>query len=40
MFLILSTEKSFEMFPRHNVVATISEYFALNLIVSVRLTNK
>ena len=28
------------MFPRHNGVATISEYFALNLIISVPFTNK
>ena len=31
LFFILSTEKSFEMFPRHNRVATILESFALNL---------
>ena len=37
-FLILSTEKSFEMFPRHKGVATISESFALNLWTSVPLT--
>ena len=30
-FFILSIEKSFETFPRHNGVATISEFFALNL---------
>ena len=30
-FFILSTEQSFEMFPRHNGLATISESFALNL---------
>ena len=39
-FFILSTEKSLEMFPRHNGVATISESFALDLIISVPLTNK
>ena len=31
---------SFEMFPRHNEVATISKSFALNLIISVSLTSK
>ena len=31
---------SFEMFPRHDGVAIISESFALNLIISVPLTNK
>ena len=36
---ILSTEESFEMFPRHNGVATISKSLALNLIISVSLTN-
>ena len=36
---LLSTEESFEMFPRHNGVATISKSFALNLIISVSLTN-
>ena len=30
-FFILSGDQSFEMFPRHNGVATISESFALNL---------
>ena len=30
---MLSTEKSFEMFPRHNGIALISEYIALNLII-------
>ena len=37
---MLSAEKSFEMFPRHNGVATVSESFALNLIISVLFTNK
>ena len=37
---MLSTEKSFEMFPRHNGLAIISESFALNLWISVPLTNK
>ena len=30
-FFILSTDQSFEMFPKHNGVATTSESFALNL---------
>ena len=30
---MLLTEKSFEMLPRHNGVAIISESFALNMIV-------
>ena len=33
-----STDQSFKIFPRHNTVAT--ESFALNLIISVPLTNK
>ena len=37
---MLSTENSTEMFPRPNGVATISESFTLNLIISVPLTNK
>ena len=32
---MLSTEKSFEMFPRHNGLATISESFALDLWITV-----
>ena len=40
VFFILSTEKSFKMCPRHNGYGTISESFALNLIISVPLTNK
>ena len=40
VFFILSTEKFFEMFPRNNGVATLSESFALNSTISVRLTNK
>ena len=35
---MLSTENYFEMFPRHNGVATISESFALNLLISVMQT--
>ena len=31
VFFILSTDQSFEIFPKHNGVATISESFALNL---------
>ena len=31
---------SFEMFPRHNGLATVSESFALNLWICVPLTNK
>ena len=38
-FFIFSTEKSFEMFPKHNGLATVSESFALNLWISVPLTN-
>ena len=33
---MLSLERSFETFPRHNRVAAISESFALNLITSVQ----
>ena len=40
IFFILFTEEFIEMFPKHNGVAKISEYFALNLIISVPLTNK
>ena len=40
VFFILSTEKSLKIFPRHNGAAAISESFALNLIISVPLTNK
>ena len=39
-FFILSTDQSFEMFPKHNGLGTISESFALNLYISVPLTNK
>ena len=38
--LILSTGKYFEMSPRHVCLPTISESFALNLIISVPLANK
>ena len=34
---ILSAHQSFELFPRHNGLAAISESFALNLIISVPL---
>ena len=37
---ILSTDKSFEIIPRDNGVATISESFGLNLIISIPLANK
>ena len=40
VFFILSTDQSFEMFPRHYGVATISQSFASNLITSAPLTNK
>ena len=40
VFFILSCDQSFEMFPKHNKYARISESFALNLIISVPLTNK
>ena len=36
---MLSTNQSFEMFPRHDGVATVSESLALNLQISVPLTN-
>ena len=39
-FFILSVYQSFEMFPKHNGAATISESFALNLIISAPVTNK
>ena len=37
---MLPAEKSFETSPKHNGVATFSEIFALNLWISVLLTNK
>ena len=37
---MLSFAQSFEMFPKHNEYEIISESFALNLIISVPLTNK
>ena len=39
-FFILSVEQSLEILPKHNGLATISESFALNFIISVPLTNK
>ena len=36
----MSSENYFIMFPKHNELATISESLALNLIISVPLTNK
>ena len=37
---MLLIQKSFEMFTMHNGAASISESFALNLIISAPLTNK
>ena len=37
--IMLSTEKSFETLPKHNGAAFISECFALNLYISILLTN-
>ena len=37
---MLSTDQPFEMSPRHNGFVTILESFALNLTISVLLTNK
>ena len=40
---MLVTEKSYEIFPKHNVVDVVevsTESFALNLIISVPFTNK
>ena len=37
---ILSAEILFEMFPRHNEAAAVSESFALNLMIYVPLINK
>ena len=39
VFFLLSTGKPSETLPRYNGVATISECFALNLWISVPLTN-
>ena len=39
-FFILSVDQSLEILPKHNGFVTISEYFALNFIISVPLTNK
>ena len=39
-FFILSVDQSFEIFPEHNGLATIADSFALNLAISVPLTNK
>ena len=39
VFFILSTEKSFEMFGRHNGVSTFPEFLSLNTIIYVPLTN-
>ena len=37
---MLVTEKSYEIFPKHNIVEVSLESFALNLIISVSFTNK
>ena len=37
---MLVTEKSYEIFPKHNVVEVSTESFALNLIISVPFTKK
>ena len=39
IFFILSTGKSFKMFPKQSGFATISESFALDSIIYVLLTN-
>ena len=39
-FFILSVDQSLEILLKHNELATISEPFALNFIISVPLTNK
>ena len=39
-FFILSVDQSIEIFAKHNGLATISESFALNLTISLPLTNK
>ena len=39
-FFILSFDQSLEILPKHNGLATILESFALNLQISVPLTNK
>ena len=39
-FFIISVDQSLETLPKHNGLATISESFALNFIISVPLTNK
>ena len=39
-FFILSVDQFFEIFPKHNGLATSSESFALNLLISVPLANK
>ena len=39
-YFILSVDQSLEILPKHNGLATISESFGLNFIISVPLTNK
>ena len=40
VFFILSVDQSLEILPKHNGLATIAEFFALNFKISVPLTNK
>ena len=40
VLFILSTVQSVEIIPRYNGVATNSKSFALNLMISIPLTNK
>ena len=37
---MLHAEKPFGTFPKHNTFRIISEFFALNLIISTPFTNK
>ena len=39
-FFMLSVDQSLEILPKDNGLATISESFVLNFIISVPLTNK
>ena len=40
VFLILSTDKYFQMFTKQSRVATVAESFGLNFTISLPLTNK
>ena len=40
VFFILSVDQSFEILLKHNGIATVAEYFALNFIIFVPLTNR